>query len=299
MASKKVAFIGCVESSYVALRELISCSQYIEVVAVITKKTSGCNADFKDLSPLVKNSNIPVLYIEDEPEEARQVEWLRIMAVDIVFCVGWSRLLGREMLRLAPDGVVGYHPAELPANRGRHPIVWALALGLDQTASSFFLMDEHADSGPILHQEVIAIAPGEAAFTLYEKLLNVIPRQIRAIAKGLEYGTFKAVQQNHDLANCWRKRGIEDGRIDWRMSAEDIDRLVRALSVPYPGSHFEHSGADVKQWRCAVVENATRNMEPGKVIEVDGRVLTVKCGPNALRLIEHGLGTIPVPGDCL
>jgi methionyl-tRNA formyltransferase len=63
------------------------------------------------------------------------------------FCLGWSNLLKAEILKAAPLGVIGFHPAALPANRGRHPLIWALGLGLDETATTFFFMDKGADRG--------------------------------------------------------------------------------------------------------------------------------------------------------
>ena len=50
-------------------------------------------------------------------------------------------------------GILGYHPSLLPFNRGRHPIIWALALGLKETGSTFFFMDENADTGDIVSQK--------------------------------------------------------------------------------------------------------------------------------------------------
>lgn len=56
---------------------------------------------------------------------------------DIIYCFGWSKLLSPEIFCLAPKGVIGFHPTKLPHNRGRHPIIWSLVLGLEETASTF------------------------------------------------------------------------------------------------------------------------------------------------------------------
>ena len=68
--------------------------------------------------------------------------------------------MGNRILDLAPLGIIGFHPAALPRNRGRHPIVWALVLGLEETASTFFFMDKGADTGDILSQEKIKTDAG-------------------------------------------------------------------------------------------------------------------------------------------
>ena len=76
-------------------------------------------------------------------------------------------------------GVIGFHPAALPANRGRDPIIWALVLGLQETASTFFFMDEGADSGDIISQEYLIITDSDDAGILYEKITQTALKQLR------------------------------------------------------------------------------------------------------------------------
>ena len=79
---------------------------------------------------------------------------------------------------MAEYGVIGFHPAKLPANRGRHPIIWALALGLEKTASTFFRMDKNADSGPIVSQVDIKIRRNFSARCLYDEILKAVSLQV-------------------------------------------------------------------------------------------------------------------------
>ena len=75
-------------------------------------------------------------------------------------------------------GVLGFHPSELPKNRGRHPLIWALALGLKKSASTFFFMDEGIDSGEILSQKIFDILSNDDAQSLYDKMSNNALQQI-------------------------------------------------------------------------------------------------------------------------
>ena len=296
----RIAFVGCVESSEVALRALLGLPRELAcVVGLITRQASKFNADFVDLLPLAQSHGVPTLFVEATPDEDEQADWLEQLQPDLVFCVGWSRLLGDRVLSLPPRGVVGFHPAALPANRGRHPLIWALALGLTDTASSFFLMDAGADSGPILSQEPIAISQDDDAATLYAKVLALIPGQVLAIVHGLHEGDLVPRLQDSTRATYWRKRSAADGQLDWRMSAQSICNLVRALASPYPGAHFMHLGAEVKIWKCAPAAAGEPNFEPGKVLAVEGRRITVKCGDAAVHLIDHELAILPVPGSYL
>jgi methionyl-tRNA formyltransferase len=273
-----VFFIGCVKSSEVALKALQSRPEIV-IMGVLTLKVSKFNTDFVDIAKIAVQSEIPVYYAEETGgQELATI--LRDDGVEIIFTIGWSRLLKKEILDIPRYGVVGFHPAALPKNRGRHPLIWALALGLEQTASTLFVMDQGADSGPILSQEPVVITLKDDARSLYNKVLALLPGQINSIIDNLLIGDgLYAVKQNHILANNWRKRGTSDGLIDWRMSAEAIYNLTRALTDPYIGAQFRCRNQLVILWRCKIVtEGVPLNAEPGKVLMIDEYGPTVKAG---------------------
>lgn len=284
----RIGFIGCVESSARFLTALLNASNKpFEVVGVVTLSASKLNADFVDLTPMCRQFNVPLHY-EDPKDRAASHMFLSALKPDVVFCMGWSHLLADSMLSLAPLGVVGFHPAKLPQNRGRHPIVWALALGLTETASTLFQMDAEADSGPILSQVNIPISTSDDANTLYQKILAVGAAQVIEVATELATDSAKPIVQDHQLATSWRKRSRSDGLIDWRMHAQSIYNLVRALTRPYPGAEFRVDEHMVQVWRAAVCATPyPSNAEPGKVLAVENGEVIVKCGLNtALRIKE-------------
>lgn len=278
-------FIGCVQSSAVALQALLTRPE-LSMRGVLTLRKSGFNADFTDLTGIANQAGVPVHFAE-ETDNTALADLLHAQAIEIVFTIGWSRLLNAEVLKIPSLGVIGYHPAALPLNRGRHPLIWALALGLEETASTFFLMDEGADSGPVLDQKPLPITSQDDAGTLYAKALSVIPAQLDDIVLRLAAGRLDPQIQDHAKATYWRKRGASDGLIDWRMPADGIHNLVRALTHPYIGADFHAGDALVKLWRCEVGHtDVPRNAEPGKVLWADGATAIVKAGTNAIRLLE-------------
>ncbi len=186
-------------------------------------------------------------------------------------------------------GVIGFHPAELPKNRGRHPIIWALALGLESTASTFFKMDEGADSGEIVSQKLINISISDNAEDLYEKVATVSLKQIETFLPLLISDKVKLKKQDHKKTNYWRKRGKKDGLIDFRMGSRAIYNLVRALTAPYVGAHVLFENKEFKVWHVEEVFNVRNNIEPGKIIEINKQSseIIVKCYDNAIKLVEH------------
>jgi methionyl-tRNA formyltransferase len=213
--------------------------------------------------------------------------------------MGWSEIIKDELLGIPPLGVIGFHPTALPKNRGRHPLIWSLVLGLNETASTFFFMDSGADSGDIISQVEIQIEHEDNANDLYRKVTEVAKKQILEIVPKLALGTIERRSQDNALANVWRKRGITDGLIDWRMSAESIYNLVRGLSKPYVGAHLIFKGIEIKVWGATILTDAPDNIEPGKVLFITEAGPVVKCGSGALCLTQTEPGFKPTEGDYL
>ncbi len=292
----KALLIGCVMSSECALETLLACDG-IDIVGVVTRRASTFNADFRDLTPLCKQNGVPVFFADDT-DTAEMTAWIARQAPDIAFCIGWSHLLDQDILDIPSHGVIGYHPAPLPRGRGRHPIIWALALGLEETGSSLFVMDAGADSGAIVTQQRVPITADDDAASLYARLLEILQSQLHDICQKLCTGSLSTHPQDHSAATYWRKRDKSDGRIDWRMPAEGIRNLVRALAAPYPGAHCLFDGEEIKVHKIETA-NAETDIEPGRVIGVIGGVITVKAGTDAVRLIEHGFTRLPATLDYL
>lgn len=295
----RIVFIGCVKFSYAILLHLLdSVTTSISLSGIVTRRQSAFNADFYSLEDLAKARNINCFIAEGNDQKAI-ADWMRSIRPDVVYCFGWSYLLSQEILSIPPLGVIGYHPAALPRNRGRHPIVWALVLGLLETASTFFFMDECADSGDILSQQSVSISNHDDAEMLYGKLTDTALRQISEFTAQLASNSYPRVPQDHSKANYWRKRSKLDGQIDWRMSAISIHNLVRALARPYPGAHCVHNEEEVKIWKSELVEESALNSEPGKILRISGRTIWIKCGEGVLLLLSHEFAEIPEKGSYL
>ena len=282
----RILYIGCVESSYRLLKTLIACGA--DIAGVITKKESKGNADFVDLGKLCEENHIRYLYVKNvnDPES---LEFVREIKPDIGFCFGWSQLVHRELLQSVKMGMIGFHPAALPQNNGRHPIIWALVLGLKETASTFFFMDEAADSGAIVSQVPVSIEYEDDAETLYEKIMQAAEAQVKEIYEKTQNHTLCDDQKENCGGNVWRKRGRADGEIDFRMSGYAIYNLVRGLTKPYVGAHFMYHGTECKVWKVQEIKGVENigNIEPGKVLKVyaDGQ-FDVKAYDEVIRIVK-------------
>lgn len=292
----RIVFIGSVKFSEDALKQLVEMSA--NIVGVCTKEESVFNADHVNLRSFCELNEIPWIY-SDNINSDHTSSWIRTLNPDVIFCFGWSEIIKDELLGIPPMGVIGFHPTALPKNRGRHPLVWSLVLGLKETASTFFFMDLGADSGDIISQVEIQIGPEDNANDLYKKVTEVAKKQILEFVPKLALGTVERQKQNNALANVWRKRGITDGLIDWRMSAEAIHNLVRGLSKPYVGAHLIFKGSEIKVWKTTIWTESPANIEPGKILLISEAGTVVKCGTGAICLTQTEPGFKPTEGDYL
>ncbi len=278
----KIAFIGSVLFSKNLLDSLIKI-KFIEIAVVITKKRKKLKSDFCDLGKISKKHGLKTYYANNI--NSKQIfHILKEADVDYIFCFGWSQLLSKKILNTAKSFAVGYHPSDLPANRGRHPIIWALSLGLQKTASCFFKLNEKADDGLILSKKYVKISSKDKAKTLYAKLIKVAKSQIENLTLNLYKKNLKIIKVKKTKNNIWRKRDYNDGQIDWRMSAISINNLIKALSKPYDGAHFIHKNREFKVFDSKIIKFNKDNIEPGKILSVKRCNLIVKCGLQALLL---------------
>ena len=292
----RIVLIGSVEFSLRSLERLISIDA--DLVGVCTKESSSFNSDFSDLKPLCDVNTIPCLYVNDINSK-ESVGWIENLNPDVIFCFGWSSLIKKDILAVAPMGIVGYHPTKLPINRGRHPLIWALALGLKESASTFFFMDEGADTGDILTQVDFEISYQDDARNLYDKVVETALIQIEEFIPALEKGTYTRIKQNEKESNDWRKRNELDGEIDFRMNSRSIYNLTRALTKPYVGAYIKFNETNYSVWKVKESNDFQENIEPGKVLRVFDKIFVVKSYDGAIEIIEHDFKEMPKVGEYL
>lgn len=159
-------------------------------------------------------------------------------------------------------------------------------------------MDEGADTGDLLDQKEFEILFEDDASVLYRKMVSNALQQVEIFLPKLQNGTFSKRKQS-EVGNTWRKRNITDGLIDFRMTSESICNLVRGLSSPYPGAHCIFMGEEIKIWAAELSISHEENLEPGKVLEVNGYHIKVKTFDGAIIIMRHNFSAIPPVGAYL
>lgn len=281
----RIVFIGSVKFSQIALLKLLDLKA--NIVGIVTKQNSSYNSDFVDLSEVAKSNNIPYKYVNDI-NHLNNVNWIKELNPDILFCFGWSNLIKKELLNLCKLGVIGYHPSLLPDNKGRHPLIWAKVLGLKKTGSTFFFMDEGADTGDILDQAEFEISFEDDINDIYYNMTQIAVAQIEEFYPKLVNNTYKRERQIAQ-GNTWRKRYKSDGLIDFRMTSVNITNLVRGLKKPFPGAYCVIGDIEYNVWEVELGFCSNKNIEPGKILSIEKQRIEIKTGDSSIFLIDHEL----------
>ena len=240
MRPLRICFIGSSFLGATTLRWLLSNQQSLnaEVVAVVGRRESKSSDDFVDVIQecCEPQSTIAPFYWEskDKSDELRVA--LSNWDCDIGICIGWNWLIPTEILEVPRHGFIGYHPTLLPSNRGRHPVIWTIQLGLDKTGSTLFRLSAEIDDGPILSQSELVLDTRETATSLYMKLMSIVPDQLKEIITSERFRFEFAGLHTPYAPSIWRSRSRMEGVIDWRMSSKQIDAMVRSLTWPYSGA---------------------------------------------------------------
>ncbi len=285
---EKIVFIGSVEISFHALDELINREVLPILVVTLRQDLAHRHSDYYDLSELATANNIPVLHVNNinEPDSVIHIKKL---FPDYIFIIGWSQLVGSELLSLPRRSCIGFHFAKLPRNRGRGAIPWVILNQETETAVTLMHLDEGMDSGDIVIQHDIPIASDETSQQLYEKVCAGLREMMVAIAGWLKSGKqLPATPQDHAQATYLAKRTADDGWIDWLKPANQIERLIRAAGKPYPGAFTVYKDQKLVIWEAHHRPDHNVMGTIGQILGRNSNSVIVQCGEGWLdiQLVE-------------
>ena len=238
-----------------------------------------------DLVRLYAAENAVPLWTLNDPNELQR--FVTELQPDVVVISSFNRIISPDVLRLSLFLNVHYSP--LPRYRGRANVNWAIINGEDVTAITIHLVAPGLDDGNILFQEYVKIFPTDTAQSLYERLNEIQERELGpAVIRAVEGDP--GWPQDHQSATYGCGRLPADGEIDWSKSSSAIDRLIRALSPPFPGA-FTY----LERRQLIIVRAEPRKAPPRYDGRVPGRIVDrsrsdgwvdVLTGDGILRLFE-------------
>jgi methionyl-tRNA formyltransferase len=197
---------------------------------------------------------------------------------DIAIVVAYGLILPKVILSSPGYGCINGHASLLPRWRGAAPIQRAIIAGDPESGVTIMQMDEGLDTGGILLREAVPITPTTTASKLHDALCLLSARLTVEALENLPGENLVAAPQPEDGVTYAAKLSRKEGRLDWTLTAEELERSVRALN-PWPGVWFEHQGERIK---VLVATVAAGDSAPGTVL--DG--FNVACGKDALNITK-------------
>ncbi|GGE14528.1 methionyl-tRNA formyltransferase [Polymorphobacter glacialis] len=286
--------VGAVESTRVALAALARAPGW-QVAAVITlpPELASRHSDFVDLAPTAASAGAELIHAADSNAPGITAR-VAALAPDLAFVIGWSQICRAEFIAAAGGAIIGYHPAPLPRLRGRAVIPWTILQGEAITAGTLFRVDEGLDSGPIIGQRFFHVASDETATTLYAGHMKALAGLMDDALPGLAAGSLPGTPQDERHATWAARRGPRDGRIDWHQPAAVVDRLVRAVTRPYPGAATATTQGPLTVWTTRYWPDGSRHVAAaGQVIERGDDGFAVMCGDGRALFVSGWQGNRP------
>jgi methionyl-tRNA formyltransferase len=223
---------------------------------------------------------------------------LSALRPDVLCVAAYGRILGEDLLALAPRGAVNVHGSLLPKYRGAAPIQWAIASGERETGVTIMQMDAGLDTGDVLLQRTMAIAPEDTAETLAPRLATLGGEALVAALALLARDALVPVRQDGGRATLAPILAKEDGRVQWTLPAPRIADRLRGFS-PWPGAWTTFEGRTVKLLSASDAGAATAGEAPGEARRVAGRGIAVACGAGTALLVTRLQPEGKAPQDAL
>lgn len=275
----KIVFMGTPEFAVRTLQLLI---QGHEVIGVITQpdRPAGRNRQLQ-MSPVKQvalSSGIPVF----QPEKIRRaeaIEELKRWLPDVYVVAAFGQILPQAVLDIPPFGSINVHASLLPRWRGAAPILAAIRAGDAESGVTIMKMDAGLDTGPMLSQRAIPLAPDETGQSLHDKLAVLGAELLIETLPDYLEGNITPQPQPEQGVTFAPQIKKEEGNLDWTQEALTLERLIRAFT-PWPGTYTLWKGQPLKIIRASVVDGQA---QPGQVVN-SRHGLAVGTGHHLLRL---------------
>ncbi len=284
MGPRRIVFVGCVAEGLECLQEILKAGGNVVAVVTFTDELASKTSGAVSFDSIARSHGIPLHKVRstNTPES---IALLKELAPDVIFVIGWTRLVSKEVLQTPVLGCIGMHASLLPRYRGRAPVNWAIINDEKETGNTMLLLDDGVDTGDILLQKRIRISFSDTCETLYAKVAQAGREMIREIMPFIASGRLPRTPQEHAQATVMPGRKPEDGLIDWQRSSLELYNWVRALTHPYPGAFTFHNGRQLLIWQAhpspfpeAGGSPAFQRYKAGEVVSVsDGITIATGC----------------------
>ena len=277
-------FCGTPRFAVPTLEKLVEAGHRIHLVVTQPDRPKGRGLEL--VASPVKQSAQKMRLPITQPDKIKTNDEFRTrltaLKPDAVIVVGYGRIIPQWMLDLPPQGNINLHASLLPKYRGAAPIQWAIANGETVAGVTTMRIDAGLDTGDILLQRELPIAPEDTAETLASRLANIGADLMVETLSGLEAGAIHPRQQDNSQATLAPILKKEDGLIEFTRPAAEILNRLRGFQ-PWPGAYTKFRGKNLQILKA----RPSPEVVPSAEIRANGNRLLVGCGQNtSLEILE-------------
>lgn len=283
-----IVFAGTPKFAATLLQALLLREHHIVAVYTQPDRPAGRGRKLR-ASPVRQLANDAGLAVRQPARfDARECAQLAALQADVILVCAYGLLLPRDVLKLPRLGCINIHTSLLPRWRGAAPIQRALLAGDKATGISFMQMVEALDAGAVLHQTRCEIGPGDTTATLRSRLVKLACDEMPGVLGRLAEGRIEPKAQDSGKVCHAPKVAKSEALIDWRESAMQIERKVRAFN-DWPVAYTFMGEERLRIWEAHCLTRQTE-VVPGRVLEA-GKGIEVATGEGVL-----GIDVLQLPG---
>lgn len=283
----RVAMFGYQTWGHRTLQALVDAGHEVALVVTHPKSDHAYERIWADsVADLAEANGIRVL-LRNRPDDDELLAELKTAELDLIVANNWRTWLPPEIFDLPRHGTLNIHDSLLPSYAGFSPLIWALVNGEPEVGVTAHMMDGELDAGDIVLQRAIPVGPADTTTDLFHRTVDLIAPITAEAIRLIETG-YTPVPQDRSKASFFHKRAARDSLIDWTWPVEDIERLVRAQSDPYPNAFAYHRGQELRITKASVSQGHYGGT-PGRIFIKEAGGVVIVAGPGARRGRSPGL----------
>lgn len=287
MTSLRIAFAGTPAFALPALRALLASRH--RVVGVLTQpdRPAGRGRELRASPVKLLASTVPGLPIA-QPATLKTPEGRAILhewSPDLLVVVAYGLILPQAVLDRPRFGCVNIHGSLLPRWRGAAPIQRAILAGDTETGVSIMQLDAGLDTGPVLLERRHPIGMHDTAGDLHDALSELGAAALMEVVEAIASGTVVVRAQPAEGVTYAAKLEKSEAVLDWRQSATELDRQVRAFN-PWPIAETRFAGESLRILRARIAQPSGSEAAPGTLLGLAEDGVRVACGEGVLAVGE-------------
>lgn len=280
----RIIFMGTPEFSLPGLSSLINEKDF-EIVGVFTQTDKPVGREQKMTPPPVKRLALENNLTVYQPEKIKEeLETIKNLQPDLIVVIAYGKIIPQSILDIPTYGCINVHASLLPKYRGAACLNAPILNGDSETGVTIMKMEAGLDTGPILRQATMKLEGKETLEDVHDTLAALGAEILIPTLKDFMAGKIEPQIQDESRASYIKTLKKENGKIDWKKPAVEIERMVRAYN-PWPGTYGLDKEKIVKIISVDSNILKSNSHKIGEIFLDNGR-LAIQCGQEALVILK-------------